>query len=111
VDHIAKWRHDAAAARLESSRRRERVLAHPDLAARLVKVLGLPAADRWSGWIPPKTLPESECPECRAGACGSAPHRVYTNRTYIRRQLVEIAAEAYRRDTQPALDELELSEQ
>jgi hypothetical protein len=108
VTHSDQWRQECAAVRLENARRRDRVLAHPDLVARLVEVLGLTDPARWSGWIPPKTLPEQECVECRAGSCGSAGHRAAANRAYHRRQLVEIAGEAYRRETQPALDELDL---
>jgi hypothetical protein len=93
-------------ARAENAARRDRVLAHPDLAARLVDALGITDPVRWSGWIPPKTLPEDVCNECRAGACGSRAHLARTNRTYQRRQLVDIAAEALRRETQPALDEI-----
>lgn len=113
MSHVDQWRQACATARAESSRRRERVLAHDDLAARLGKVLGISDPARWSGWIPPKALPEDDCGDCKAGACGSTAHRARANRTYIRRQLVDIAAEAYRRDTQPTFDELglELTEQ
>jgi len=99
---------DAQAQSVEESRARAaRVLAYPDLVKRLAEQ---PAALRdphkWNGWIPPRTVPEVECGD----RCG-VHQRPCTNRHFapandspIRKQLVEIAAEALRRE-QLALDE------
>lgn len=38
--------------------RRRRVLARPDIAARLVTELGYSRPDVWNGWIPPLSLPD-----------------------------------------------------
>lgn len=95
-------------ARTENAARRDRVLSHPDLTARLALVLGLTDPTRWSGWIPPRTDPVDVRDCCREGTCRA--HRLGSaraNTSYVRRQLVEIAAEALRREQQPALDEIE----
>jgi hypothetical protein len=109
VDHNIsdEWRATRARIKTENAARRDRVLAHPDLAAQLADALGLSDPARWSGWIPPKTLAEDVCPGCRAGECRPEGHRARINSTYPRRTVVDIAAEALRRDTQPALDEID----
>lgn len=94
-----------------ASARRARVLAHPDLVQRLTeRPLRFTDPYRWNGWIPPRSLPEepcgSECGRHSRGAC-SATHQASLNDSPYRRALVEIAAEAYRRELQPALDEVE----
>lgn len=93
-----------------ASARRDRVLAHPDLVKRLTEPpLNITDPYRWTGWIPPRALPEEAC----GAACGTehracpyTQHRSMLNDSPFRRQLVEIAAEALRREQQPALDEV-----
>lgn len=93
-----------------SYERRDRVFRHPDLLKRLTEPpLRFTDPYRWTGWIPPRTCPEQACgSECgtRQRAC-SATHNARYNDSPFRRALVEIAAEAYRREQQPALDEVE----
>lgn len=89
--------------------RRDRVLAHPDLAKRLTEPpLGFPDPTDWSGWIPPQTVPEGMCGQnCgRYHRCDGI-HAGRRNDSLRRAALVDIAAEAWRRDNQPTLDEAE----
>lgn len=103
-----QWREAAEQSHLSSSERRARVLAHPDLVERLTeRPLALRDPEGWSGWIPPRTLPEDACPDCRTHACAGRPHTARANRSPYRQQLVDVAAEALRREHQPALDEAE----
>jgi hypothetical protein len=100
---IRMWQEARARSKQESSARQARVLAHPDLARRLTDPpLKLSDPGRWSGWIPPKTLAEEACKSCDGGdprpACRGWPHRSRLNDSPVRRQLVEIAAEAMRRE-------------
>lgn len=60
--------------------RRARVLAYPDLAERLTAVLGLSAAHWWNGHVPPATDSDGN-----------------PNGSPVRAALVEISAEALRR--------------
>jgi hypothetical protein len=103
VHDIARLWHTAAEqARRENSARADRVLAHDDLRARLAAPpISLREPDRWTGWIPPKTLPEGMCCDAcgRTRSCGySQNHRALVNDSPRRRALVEIAAEALRRE-------------
>ena len=89
--------------------RRDRVLAYPDLAKRLTEPpLGFADPTDWTGWIPPATEPEQPC-----GVWCGRNHRcdvhavARRNDSPRRRAFVDIAAEAWRRDHQPALDEQE----
>lgn len=98
------WRQAVAKSKRESAARRARVLAHPDLARRLTDApLGLSDPARWSGWIPPRTLAEEACVYCQSGkgnpACRGWPHRARVNDSPVRRQFVDIAAEAMRRES------------
>lgn len=77
---------------------------HQDLAQRLTQPpLRLSDPSRWSGWIPPRTLAEEACTSCATGkshpACRGWPHHARVNDSPIRRQLVEIASEALRRES------------
>lgn len=97
-----QWRTAMANSRAESAARRARVLAHEDLAKRLTEPpLRLSNPQRWSGWIPPRTLAEDTCAECARDrrACRGRPHLARVNDSPYRRALVEIAAEALRRET------------
>jgi hypothetical protein len=90
-----------------SAARRERVFAHRDLVDKLRQPpLALTEPNRWSGWIPPKTLPEDVCPGCRGNvrrpACDGLDHHARANDSPRRRQLVDIAAEAMRREADAA---------
>ena len=96
------WRTAAEQTRRENAERAARVLAYPDLADRLAE----PPASirdpyRWNGWIPPRTEPEGMCEDScgRTARCARhSEHRTRINRSAIRDQLVEIAAEAMRRE-------------
>jgi hypothetical protein len=103
-----QWQRAAEQSRLSSAERRERVFAHPDLVRRLTeRPLALDDPYRWSGWIPPRTLPEDACPGCATHSCAGREHTARLNRSPFRQQVVDIAAEALRREHQPALDEVE----
>lgn len=103
-----QWREALEQSRLSSAERRERVLVHPDLVDRLAeRPLALADPYSWSGWIPPRTLPEDACSGCATHSCAGRGHTTRANRSPFRQQLVDIAAEALRREHQPALDEVE----
>lgn len=103
-----QWQKAFEESRQASTERRARVLAHPDLAEQLTELpYAISDPARWSGWIPPRTLPEDLCPGCASGSCDGREHTARPNRSPIRKQLVDIAAEALRREQQPALDEAE----
>lgn len=99
------WRKAKADSKRDSQARRDRVLTHEDLAQRLTEPpLRLSHPARWSGWIPPRLLAEEACTHCqrdsRRPACRDQPHRpARFNGSPIRRQLVEIAAEAMARES------------
>lgn len=81
------WRQTVASSKRECQERRARVLAHPDLAARLKEPpLSLSDPARWNGYIPPRTLPDKANGSARA------------NDSAVRRQLVDIASEALARE-------------
>ena len=106
---VKAWRSAVARARQASAERRARVLAHPDLARRLTEPpLALHEPARWSGWIPPRLLAAQACPACNAGgpawACRGHEHLAPVNDSPFRVQLVEIAAEAMRRDAPAEVD-------
>jgi hypothetical protein len=84
-----------------SRERRERVLAHKDLASRLTEPpLRLGDPRHWNGWIPPRWLPEDCCDICAGGrpSCSSREHTRRPNESAVRKQLVAIAAEALQRE-------------
>lgn len=103
------WRtaSDKAKAHDERQARRERVMRHPDLVARLAQVMD-PAA--WTGYIPPRTDPDPACRTCTADGVPCTHRTARANRSWQRRELVDICAEALRRETQPTFDELPLAE-
>lgn len=68
-------------ARRTTAQRRARVLAHPDLAARLVSRLGFERPDQWNGYVPPRLGQNDEL--------NTSPRRTV---------LIEIAAEALERE-------------
>jgi hypothetical protein len=99
---LAHYAGAKAAPKTDSQARRARVLAHPDLAERLTEPpLGLRDPVQWSGWIPPRTMPEQACAACRSARSDPRrcrdPHRAPLNQSPIRRQLVSIASEALAR--------------
>lgn len=74
----------------EVAERRARVLRHPDLAARLTRrPLEFTSPEKWNGFVPPKTVPTLD---------GWKP-----NDSAARAALVEICAEALRRDAEEGL--------
>lgn len=95
------WQKAVAKSKRESQARRERVLAHEDLAQQLKQALGREPG-RWAGWIPPRTLAEECCTHCERDSprpiCRGWPHRARMNDSPVRRQLVDTAAEAFARE-------------
>lgn len=86
------WRQVRRAAEAKASaaaqKRRARVLAHSDLAARLTQdPIGYARPEQWNGYVPPRTW-------------GGTVHREYPNDSPRRAALVELAAEALRREPQ-----------
>lgn len=74
-----------AKAAAEVAERRERVLRYPDLAERLTqRPINFTKPELWNGFVPPKEVPTAEGYEL--------------NDSPIRAALVEICAEAMRRD-------------
>jgi hypothetical protein len=91
----------AANARADDAARRTRVLAHPDLAAKLLKPpIGYrERPDQWTGYVPPKLLAEDICgPDCGRNCGQGAQHLARVNTSPRRKALVDIAAEAMRRE-------------
>lgn len=90
---IVMWRETFARAHLENQQRRERVLRHPDLAARLCRPpLGFSRPENWNGFVAPRFLPDDR----PFGAPG--PERLRLNDSPRRAAIVEICAEALRRE-------------
>jgi hypothetical protein len=80
------WREAHARATQARQERRKRVLAHPDLAARLCQPpLGYGSPEQWNGFIPPRYLP------------GDALGVIRINTAPRRAALAEISAEAMQR--------------
>lgn len=82
------WAHALAQIQAEAvdvlAERRERVLAHPDLAARLTeRPLKFARPDVWNGFVPPKYVPSRD-----GQRINDSPYRI---------ALVDICAEAHRR--------------
>jgi hypothetical protein len=79
---LLRYLHQARArAAVECQQRRRQILAHPDLAARVVDILQLTAPEHWNGYV----APEQDCT--------GAP-----NRSPLRAALVEVVAEAEQRE-------------
>lgn len=97
------WRDALAQSKQESRARRARVLAHDDLTKRLAQLMSDPK--QWSGWIPPRTLPEDTCTHCARGRRCHGAHRARVNDSPRRAALVEIATEALRREQPSNSDE------
>ncbi|TAK32286.1 MAG: hypothetical protein EPO40_02885 [Myxococcaceae bacterium] len=103
--YAREWQIAAIASAATSAERRDRVLAYPDLVKRLTEPpFAISNPMRWNGWIPPRTLPRQACgPSCgRVRSCTlpEYAHATPINDSPVRTQLVEIAAEAYRRDVE-----------
>ncbi|WP_055406609.1 hypothetical protein [Frankia sp. ACN1ag] len=78
------WRSKLTEAQAACAQRRARVLAHPDLAARLcAPPLGYRSPEGWNGFVPPRL-------------CGEQ-----LNASVVRRALVDLATEAMRRAAVP----------
>lgn len=91
------------AAHVANQERRERVLRHPDLATQLRDVLGITDASRWNGYVPPAHVPGSvrvtRTGPDRARRSASEDERYFVaNTSPVRRRVVEICAEAFRRE-------------
>lgn len=100
---LRQYRTAKAESKRESEARRARVLAHEDLAQRLTEPpLRLSHPLRWSGWIPPRWMPEEACGHCNSSSgdrrCRDWKHDARRNDSAIRQQLVDIAAEAMARE-------------
>lgn len=98
--------HDLFAAGYTSAReRRAAVLRYPDLAARLrERPLALTDPHTWNGFIPPQRGAVQACVHCEHGrarrwaTCDRHAHGQPGNHSAVRTQLLEIEAEAWRRD-------------
>ncbi|GAA3384396.1 hypothetical protein [Streptomyces racemochromogenes] len=89
-DLTAYIKHHMAAARLENARRRGLVLRYPDLAARLTeRPFRFPKPEFWTGFVPPAHWGQS------------------INTDPTRRVLLELIAEAERRQAAPSHTPLE----
>lgn len=85
-------RAEVAAAREACIARRARVLRYPDLAKRLTQPpLNIPTPEMWTGYVPPARGPWG-------GSDGFGDVKVIANNSPARAALVEISAEALRRD-------------
>lgn len=83
------WRVTVARAHEAAQARRARVLAHDDLRAALcLPPLAYERPEQWSGYVPPQTWPRRH-----GDGLNASPRRV---------ALVDIAAEAFRREQEPA---------
>lgn len=104
-------RHQAAqvlmAARKANLTRREAILKHPDLAARLVSELSFGRPEQWNGFIPPATVNTGPGEKLRIvsatgaarmnqGGCYSEGEQ--PNTSPRRAALLSISAEAWRRE-------------
>jgi hypothetical protein len=89
-DWRALWEPLRAQAKVEASRRRTRVLAHADLAARLCEPpLGYARPEQWSGYVPPKLMPDNRV---------KGPPRMVLNDSPRRLALVELCSAALARE-------------
>lgn len=87
---VKPWMKILADAKRETRERRKRVLSYPDLVAELMQPpLSLTDPTKWNGYIPPKTFPSID----------GNPYDD-ANDSAVRRQLVDIAAEALQRETE-----------
>lgn len=94
------------AAKAENAARRARVLKYDDLKVRLTTPpLSYKDARQWSGYVPPRTVAEDTCPACpppervnRGQHCQNPEHLARLNTSPERAALVEICAEAMRRE-------------
>lgn len=97
------WRDALDSAAVTCEARRASVLRHPDLAARLTgEPIGYQSADQWNGWIPPPVISPGGGPELLRSPSGFPGHARAGGETMNdsprRAALVEVAAEAWRRD-------------
>lgn len=94
-----------AKAKTDNQQRRARVLAHPDLAARLTQPpLNYTRPEQWTGYVPPRFGSEQEPEILRDPAGFPHPGRLTTRPREVsdspcRAALVEICAEALKRET------------
>lgn len=72
------------AGRRTAAHQRDQVLAHPDLAAQLVRRLGYQRPDQWNGYVPPRWFESG----------GITGERWIPNDSPARAVLVELVAEA-----------------
>lgn len=82
VDQRRTFAHAVKVGRETAAANRAAVLAHPDLAERLCQLYRLKSADMWTGYVPP-AYDETGAP----------------NRSPYREQLLDILAEARRRES------------
>jgi hypothetical protein len=99
-ERLRHWLGECHKARQEHLRRnrdyKARVLAHPDIAARLTEPpMRYTRPDQWSGYIPPQWI---------AGA-GDNPAEGRLNTSPYRAQLVDIMTELVQRERQQAVDD------
>lgn len=85
----------------DNQARRTRVLTHKDLREAMERQpIGYSDASRWNGYVPPRTDPELACG--RRCGLGGLPcrneHMTPANTSLRRRALIEVGAEALRRE-------------
>jgi hypothetical protein len=80
------WAHAAGVSRDIAEHNRELLRRHPDLAARLVQLLGLQRFDQWNGYVPPAIGHITE------------NNRAIINHSPNRAGLLELLSEAGQRD-------------
>lgn len=92
----------SAQARDECAQRKARVLAHPDLARRLVTELGYQRPEQWNGYVPPliinpgasEVLTHNGTPNRNGGRSAGQQQ----NDSPRRAALIAICREAYKRE-------------
>ena len=86
VDQRRQWAYSLEVARETTTSNRELVMKHPDLAERVRVLYRLGRAENWNGYVPPALRPANE------------NNTVDVNRSPYRAELLEILAEAHRRE-------------
>lgn len=95
-DVMAMWADAQREAKAGTARNRALVLKHDDLCVRVKAALGCERADQWGGFVPPATIPSAG--EGATGPTTDAGQGFQVNRSPVRTALLEIIAEAERRE-------------
>ena len=113
--HLRRLGQEIVTSYTEQADRRARVLKHPDLARRLEKEAGYARARQWTGYIPPRLCAEDDAELLRSAHMSHGGELVFrfnqlgkrsagslVNDSPRRALLIDIAAEAWKRDHEPA---------